>query len=100
MCIVMTRVEEDVVAAGDLNPGTDPQILYVARNKAVIIALSVMYGIGCLVLSGTVMVYGFFLARRVRRNPPGWLFSRLPSKRALRSQLSMGKLSQTMSSAP
>ncbi len=104
VCILMTVVEEAVVAASVGEQDVTSYTIYVARNKAVIIALNVLCGVSCLVLSGTVMVYGFFLARRVRRHPPNWLFSLVPSRRSLRSQLSLGngtgRFSRTVSSAP
>jgi hypothetical protein len=95
LCIVMKVMEDAVAQVADPNSSPSSYTRMVASHKALLIALGAVYGIGCTVLSGTVMVYLFFLARRVQRQPPNWLFSRLPSRRQLRSQLSMPSFRST-----
>ena len=46
---------------------------YLSANKAIASALATLYGASCIVLSGLVMVYSFFLGRRCRKHASNWL---------------------------
>ncbi len=48
---------------------------FIAANRSLITAGICVYGITAILLSGVPMCYSFFLARRVRQMPTGWLFS-------------------------
>lgn len=88
MCIIMTEVAEAArvseTCGGDGKPSKPPDcssfsnvdieyLTILAARRAVVTGLVTLYGTGCVILNGFVMVYSFFLARRCMSRPANWL---------------------------
>ena len=88
MCIIMTEVSEAArvaeTCAGDGKANRPPDcssfsnvdieyLTTLAAKRAVVTGLVTLYGTGCVILNGFVMVHSFFLARRCRSRSANWL---------------------------